>query len=158
MLRRVATLIFFTFAMCHHIMAQSIEGSRVNAGTGDIESSTNLSYSLGDLFVGTMSAGTTELISWPFSEQPVMILGAEPSEGTLSAYPNPTTSILNIQTLVKEISEVQVFDLKGTLLIEHKSSISEVDFSDLPEGLYMLHVNYKGGNKPDILRIIKKQP
>ena len=58
-------------------------------------------------------------------------------------YPNPTTSIVNVE-LEKNISaDVLVYDVNGKLIISdfiYNSNFKSIDFSLLNQGNYFLHI------------------
>ena len=63
---------------------------------------------------------------------------------TITVFPNPTTDVINIEGVL--ISEVQVFNLSGQLVKTVYAS-NEVDVTDLQEGLYVLCVTNKAGER-----------
>ena len=66
-------------------------------------------------------------------------LGNENFESTLSltVFPNPTQSILNIQTK-KTISEIYVFNMLGKKMNINQISMSQLDISNLDNGIYII--------------------
>ena len=73
-------------------------------------------------------------------------------------YPNPTNSILNIQSKNNQtISEVNVYDLLGKKLINRKVTVSntELDLTNYTPGLYLLEV-ISADNQRSIHKIVKK--
>lgn len=75
-----------------------------------------------------------------------------------AVYPNPTTSILNIQSKLNMIiSEVNVYDLLGKQLLNKKIAVSstDIDMTNYSPGLYLLEV-VSENNQKSIHKIIKK--
>jgi uncharacterized repeat protein (TIGR01451 family) len=73
-------------------------------------------------------------------------------------YPNPTNSILNIQSKTNQtISEVNVYDLLGKKLTNKKVTVSntEIDLTNYTPGLYVLEV-ISADNQKSIHKIVKK--
>jgi hypothetical protein len=73
-------------------------------------------------------------------------------------YPNPTNSILNIQSKINQtISEVNVYDLLGKKLTNKKVTVSttELDLTNYTPGLYVLEV-ISTDNQRSIHKIVKK--
>ncbi|PWA04563.1 T9SS type A sorting domain-containing protein [Flavobacterium psychrotolerans] len=66
------------------------------------------------------------------------------SDKVLSFYPNPTSSILNIQTEEKVIS-IAIYDLNGRRIKTQKSDAKSINISDLTNGLYFIEVNTANG-------------
>tara|TARA_R100001369_G_scaffold74853_1_gene103617 strand:- start:278 stop:808 length:531 start_codon:yes stop_codon:yes gene_type:complete len=70
-------------------------------------------------------------------------------ENTLVIYPNPASSIININQNV----DINVFNYIGDIIIS-KTNVSSLDISELSSGLYMLQINYN--NKTITKQLIKK--
>lgn len=70
-------------------------------------------------------------------------------------YPNPTSSILNIN-YSKEISEVSVINLLGQTLLNNKTNATDVklDLSGLPMATYFVKVTSDGKSK--MIKVIKQ--
>jgi len=98
---------------------------------------------------------TTGTTVWSFTTDAQ--LGVE--ENTLNsftAYPNPTSGILNIKS-TEEIDNVTVFNLLGQSVAKFgKNDItnSSIDLSELSKGLYLVKVT--SGNNTETLRVTKK--
>jgi Secretion system C-terminal sorting domain len=58
----------------------------------------------------------------------------------ISIYPNPSTGIFNIRDLTMDISEIEIFDLKGNSLLKTASVGSSMDISSFENGVYFLRV------------------
>jgi hypothetical protein len=59
----------------------------------------------------------------------------------LTVYPNPTTSVLNIDGLSQNADcFIQILDSKGVLVYEEDKLSESVDLSELKNGLYLLHI------------------
>lgn len=63
-------------------------------------------------------------------------------ESTLSVYPNPTQSNINIIFPEGDLVDVSIADVYGQVLIQVKNK-SSVDMSDLTKGMYVLSVKYR---------------
>lgn len=61
---------------------------------------------------------------------------------TLTIFPNPTNSILNISTTLGKIERIEIFDSLGKKVVENKTSNSllKLDVSALPMGVYTARV------------------
>ena len=69
-----------------------------------------------------------------------------------TAYPNPTTGILNLKNDELKINSIQVFDTNGKLMQEIKNVDSaeiSIDLSTYPEGVYFLNVD---GQKVKVMK------
>ena len=102
----------------------------------------------------------------PTSPQPSQILVIDPlsankalakMENQIIVAPNPTTGMLRIESLNREIDEVKVYDITGQLL-KQKTAINEfqtqLDLNYLPTGMYILKV--QSGGKFKNIRIVKR--
>lgn len=75
-----------------------------------------------------------------------------------AVYPNPTSSILNIQSKFNNtISEVTIYDLLGKQLLNKKMAVSatEIDMTNYSPGLYLLEV-VSENNQKSMHKIMKK--
>ena len=61
-------------------------------------------------------------------------------------YPNPTNGLLKIKT-EEQINSVQLFDLKGQLVLSKLNPSSEIDLTNTPAGIYILQVDLNGNIK-----------
>lgn len=63
-----------------------------------------------------------------------------------SIYPNPTSSLLHIETNHSDISSVEIFDVQGKQVMQVSSlNLSEIDVSQLANGMYFLKVSTSEG-------------
>lgn len=70
------------------------------------------------------------------------------STETVSVYPNPTNGIINIKS-ENQIDKVEIYDLKGNMVLNPKLSNNQIDASILSNGTYVMYAD----NKPT--KIIK---
>lgn len=71
----------------------------------------------------------------------------------LSVYPNPTSSILNIDGL-HATDEIQVLDLQGKLMLNGSQQSKSIDISTLDKGVYLLRVT-RDGKHIQTVKILK---
>ena len=66
----------------------------------------------------------------------------------ISIYPNPATSILNIQTNINKKLTAQLFDVTGKAVIENVSFVNNttINLQDLPQGLYFVYLKDAAGS------------
>jgi hypothetical protein len=85
-----------------------------------------------------------------FDYSRVVSTKVEPSD-LLSAYPNPVTDILNIES-EKELGIIEVVNISGMKLhaSSHNANATKLDMTKFPQGLYTITANGKG------YRVIKK--
>jgi hypothetical protein len=77
----------------------------------------------------------------------------EISDSTVTVYPNPAYSILNIEGPAQN-SIISIFDLGGKILIDNKNVSNTIDISNLQEGIYIIRINNNG--RTEWIRFIKK--
>jgi len=119
-------------------------------------------YAIGDIIPNTASIYfdfNPAIVTNTFTTEFVALLESESfNADEFAVYPNPTSSILNIQSkLNNKISEVSVYDLLGKQLLNTKMAVSatEIDMSSYSPGLYLLEV-VSENNQKSIHKIIKK--
>jgi subtilisin family serine protease len=54
-------------------------------------------------------------------------------------YPNPTTEVINLKDLPKDVETLQIIDLNGKIILTTNSK-TQVDVSNLPKGTYILRL------------------
>ena len=75
------------------------------------------------------------------------------TEEGLSVFPNPTSSILNIDGL-HATDEIQVLDLHGKLMLNGSQQSKSIDISTLDKGVYLLRVT-RDGKHIQTVKILK---
>lgn len=68
------------------------------------------------------------------------------TEQTVSVYPNPATSILNVVLSTEMPATISLIDISGKIVdtIDTDSKRIRIDVSDLSSGLYVISVNQNG--------------
>ncbi len=61
---------------------------------------------------------------------------------SIQLYPNPTTEFLVIETETDIISEIQIYDISGKLVLSNviNSNHKEIDVSKLPQSVYLINI------------------
>jgi hypothetical protein len=126
---------------------QSISKSSISPlGGTHINSQDNLtlSYNVGEVSIGTMTAGGIQLGSGYYNSFDLEALSTEElyAFGKIEIYPNPTTNILYIKSdKLNEKHTVQLRNLDGKEVFDTKfENTSEINFSLLPSGIYFLTI------------------
>lgn len=119
-------------------------------------------YSVGDIIPNTASIYfdfNPAIVTNTFQTEFVAVLESETFlTDEFAVYPNPTASILNIQSNSNTtISEVNVYDVLGKQLLNKKMAVSsaEIDMTNYSPGFYLLEV-ISENNQKSIHKIIKK--
>lgn len=88
-------------------------------------------------------SGNTNHFYWKY-EYPLLTSVKEVNEPDEFIFPNPTTKWVRLG-LSSRFEMVDVLDLNGQKLITHSSGVSEIDVSDLSQGLFVLRVQFPEG-------------
>jgi hypothetical protein len=74
----------------------------------------------------------------------------------LKVYPNPGSSVLNIENSAEPITLLNLSDIQGRIILTETpgSNTVKADISHLPVGIYILRVQYNNGNTSTI-KVIK---
>lgn len=102
------------------IEAQTLSPTVINSSGGVIQNSSNsLEWSLGELAITTLTS-PANLLTQGFLQPSITIVGTEDffDESRFSAFPNPVSYWLNLQTDIPEIKTVQVHDVSGKLVLQ----------------------------------------
>lgn len=77
------------------------------------------------------------------------------SENSISIYPNPTNSFVNIESSDENINQINVYDLFGRLLKSKKAfnNIEKIDIQELPNAVYLVEIKTDKGSKS--VKIVK---
>lgn len=105
-------------------------------------------YGLRAVYNGSIDAGAYEYMG------PLSI--AKPVTELLTVFPNPTGSVVNVETNKKQISLISVYDLNGRFLLSKPNS-KTVDLSDLKNGLYYLKIEMNEEKDKVITKLIIKE-
>jgi bacillolysin len=86
------------------------------------------------------------------------ITGVETAQDKLSIYPNPVTSLLNINVpgAITGQGTIKIIDAKGTIIAQQKviNKLQKIDVSKFPGGVYLLQVN--NGKENSSLKFVKE--
>ncbi|WP_121665628.1 T9SS type A sorting domain-containing protein [Mesonia aquimarina] len=66
---------------------------------------------------------------------------------SVSLYPNPAQSVLNIKTVSSvEVEQVDIFNIQGQEILSIKKNLKSINLENLSEGMYILQVKTNQGN------------
>ena len=94
--------------------------------------------------------------SLPTPVEAIIVLGVNDFDlSNLKYYPNPVNDLLTI-TYTDVITNVEVFDLNGRMVIKRNfdNQTVQLDFSNLSSGTYMLNIKTKENSQ--FVKIVKK--
>lgn len=74
-------------------------------------------------------------------------------EEMIRVYPNPTSSILNLDGL-EATDKIQLLDLQGKLVLSGKQQAHSLDISSLENGVYLLRIT-RDGKHIQTVKILK---
>lgn len=77
-------------------------------------------------------------------------------ENSIRVYPNPNSGIITLENLNHKVMDIELYDTSGRLMLVRRNfSFEEIDLSDYPSGIYILHSKSK--NQPlESIKIIKR--
>jgi uncharacterized repeat protein (TIGR01451 family) len=140
----------------------SVANSTIGKGYVTFKIKPKAGYAVGDIIPNAASIYfdyNPAIVTNTFTTEFVALLESESFEtNEFMVYPNPTNSILNIQSKNNQtISEVNVYDLLGKKLTNKKVTVSttEIDLTNYTPGLYVLEV-ISADNQKSIHKIVKK--
>ena len=147
-------LIFFLIAIPLLAQGQKID-RYVTAAAGEYyeATSTNITWTLGELVVGTYAVGDLYYTQGIHQGNLVVTsIGDTPAGFVLKAYPNPVLDILFVETEKQDL-DYRLLDIHGKVLENGTIGTSsfELDFTGYPSGIYFLWVEENQTHK-----IIKK--
>ncbi|MBL4707116.1 MAG: T9SS type A sorting domain-containing protein [Flavobacteriales bacterium] len=101
-------------------------------------------YLIDDLPMMTLNFGQLGFTAG--SNNPCQVVGIEKEKEKLKfkVYPNPTNGIFQLEG-GQEIKEVQVFNMRGQLVLTKERNTSKVNLEGEVRGLYLLRVQFKNG-------------
>lgn len=118
------------------------------------DASSNLYYNLSNDWVQSSIPGTVMLrpmFGNPIDETPNSIKEI-PEVNGFGLFPNPTSDILNVQTL--SIGTVTILDMTGRSVL--RSNVGRIDVSDLDGGVYLVNPTDAAGRSLGVKRFIKR--
>ena len=92
---------------------------------------------------------TTNNTWWPYNMWEFKIYGGDFTNGLddikslVSVYPNPTTDMLNF---TEEIATATLYSIEGKVILD-KKNVNKIDISNLANGMYLIYLTDKMGNK-----------
>lgn len=113
-------LIVFALLFARIIVAQNLSPTVVNSSGGVIQNSSHsLEWSIGELTVSTLTS-PANLLTQGFLQPTTIIVGTHDlfDESQFSAFPNPVSDWMNLQTDISDIQTVQVHDVLGRLVLQ----------------------------------------
>jgi len=148
---------FFLFLLAISVTAYSQDlPQQVVASAGDqyTNASASVSWTVGELTIATLSSSSVTL-SQGFQQGNLTVntlVDQDMLDFNLKAYPNPVIDILILETDEKQ-QRYQVINMQGEVVLNGNITavLQEIDFTNLPNGVYLLSVDQKQTHK-----IIKK--
>ena len=129
----------------NNLFSQTISKSSISPLGGtyiNTQNNLTLSNNLGEVLIGTMTAGGIQLGNGYFNSFNLEALSVEElyDFGKIHVFPNPTSNILYIKSdLMNEKHGVELRNLDGKSMFESSfENTSEINFSLLPSGIYFL--------------------
>ncbi len=144
--------------------SQTIERQVVASG-GETYSGSNyiVSSTIGEPITGTATS-STYILSQGFQQGTFTASSLDEKVSVnYKIYPNPVTSILNIElSTVKQTSlHINIYDMRGALVSTQSvdfsgETIANSDFSTLPAGTYVVKISDNANNVVQSLQVVKQ--
>lgn len=90
-------------------------------------------------FVINSTNGTVENSSLTVKLQSVITGLDKEEKADLIAYPNPTSGLVSIKNAAA--MDITVYNVTGSQVLKAEKNVSQIDLSDLPDGIYFLKFN-----------------
>lgn len=157
---------FATILLSLPAFGQTLERQVIGAaGTSSSTANMQISYTVGEPAVTTLSGGSI-VLTQGFQQPDEDVTGIQSPEVLVeyNVYPNPTTDQLNIRLFSEKplIVQIQLLDISGKKVdnICQSASFSgewrgEIDLSNLPQGQYLLWIGQESTGKYTTLQIQK---
>jgi hypothetical protein len=118
-----SVIIFFNISTV--LLAQTNKKYVVNTGAGSVDKGNfNVTYYIGD-FIG-------------YDTPTELLLSTRMGEITL--FPNPVKTILKVKSSVADLDKIQIFNVSGIKVYETTLLNNEVNFSNFPDGIYLIKI------------------
>ena len=114
-------------------------------GAWDVSASTSVSAHAGGMYSVARTGITSFSPFAVFGTNPTAIANVAPA-ATFSLYPNPAKNSINLAVNTTEVDQrARIFDAIGNEVMNYpvNSSVSTLDISHLPAGVYFLNLNDK---------------
>ena len=104
-----------------------------------------------------LGASTHDSITYIIQITPQVSVEEMLAENGFAVYPNPCNNTLTIENNAIEnpIEQVRVYDMKGVLMLV-KNRNEPIDFSQIPDAVYVLEVYFKSGMRK-VMRVQKQK-
>lgn len=143
------TLLF----LCSLTVTGACAQTSVNSGA---LSSSTLIHTVGELYVipenpNQAASGTVGAVS----RIQFLVLATDEviAEKGITIYPNPTANVVYFDTVIANITKVDVYDLGGKIVLSLPITNNRADLGGLQSGTYIITVN---GNTTQSFKIIRK--
>ena len=150
-----------TFIFSVLVFSQSISKQVVGSiGATQSQNNIKLSFTVGELVVGLMSAGDQQLANGYYAAMNLQTLNLEDNPSVYpipSVYPNPTSHVLYVNHPKINSFGISMVDLNGKLLYQGTINKSEpLNISNYTTGIYVVIVENTKTKKINTYKIIKK--
>lgn len=148
----------FALLFARMVAAQNLSPTVVNASGGVIQNSSySLEWSLGELAVSTLSS-SVNLLTQGFLQPTATTVGTNDlfDESRFSAFPNPVSDWLNLQTDMPDIQTVKIHDVLGRLALQSRFQ-STLDVHKLNSEIFIVSLFDKNNKFLHSFKISKIQ-
>lgn len=148
-MKKETFLLAYFFFILMNVSAQSIDQQTISSAGDHYVNNQQVTVSIGEAVVSHFQSAANQVTSG--FHQPTIEVKMVTSVSALfplevQVYPNPTTQYLNLriasETGNAQITIGQIYDESGKVVrdfeVSPQSGDHQIDFSDLPEGLYVM--------------------
>jgi len=143
--------LLFLMAVSVHVFSQE-KAQQVIAAAGDqsTNASASVSWTVGEVVTATLTNSRVNLTQG-FQQGNLTVsslVEQDMLDFNLKAYPNPVIDILILETDEKQ-QRYQVINMQGEIVLNGNITavLQEIDFTNLPHGIYLLSVDQKQTHK-----------
>jgi hypothetical protein len=135
--------ILMGFLLYNNVYAQHLSPSVIgSAGTSFSNSTANTDLTVGELSTETYSSNI--ILTQGFHQGIIKVASAVIEiEEVIKVYPNPTTSLLNIELEKNGNLDLVLIDINGKIVLQDKmknEQTKQLDLSHIRQGNYFLHI------------------
>lgn len=141
-------LLLFTVLYSSAAIAQSFSPDVIaTAGTTFTDGTSQLDWTLGETTTATFTSGSN-MLTQGFHQPNLMITALNDVENTsVSVYPNPTLTFLNVQLRTFENTIIELYSIEGKLLATQlaNNNTMQMDMTNYAAGNYLLRITSSKG-------------
>ncbi len=153
--KNIQLLWFLLLGPCM-LPAQEVISTQGDSFTNTLGS---IDFTIGEVVTETLN-GSSIVLTQGFHQSNIIVIptGLKDLDLQINVFPNPTSDIITIDVKSPIELNYQLYDIKGTVLINTALSMesNKIDLTKYGEGMYLLRFTDQNGQQKNTFRIIKK--